>query len=309
MTPERFLKADKVFNALNPKGGEVPLQELAAAVEAWDKGFSAASVEATFHTCGATLGRVDRQAFYRWVYTVWSSLSDQVCRCPESPPPTVSFASNPNCCCCWSPQHYHAAMDDLHYTIMKMRHGITVPTSNQELTRLAESLPAPVAAAPTVQPRENTAPAAVPVWQASRAEETSPRSAEAFLAELAGPGSRTELPDSVREGPSRVELRRRYIEDNTHLVGERSETQLGRLHVISHAPPEAGRHGAHELASFGQLGGYVRRSNVVTELRCCQPQPHAPASQANPELKANPDPNPDRNPNMKRKAAETELGI
>lgn len=81
MTPERFRKAEQVFQALQPRGGEVPLEEIAAVVSAWDpkkEDFSADTVSATFHACGATLGRVDRQAFYHWVYSLWSGLSDQV---------------------------------------------------------------------------------------------------------------------------------------------------------------------------------------------------------------------------------------
>jgi len=83
MTPERFQKADKLFNGLHPKDGEVPLDEIASVVSAWDSAFSAVTVEATFHTCGATLGRVTRDAWYRWVYSVWSGLSDEV------PPPQL----------------------------------------------------------------------------------------------------------------------------------------------------------------------------------------------------------------------------
>jgi hypothetical protein len=113
-------------------------------------------------------------------------------------------------------------MDDLHYTIMKTRHGAVMSPPSQNL--YSETMPTPVAAT------------------------------------------------TAAAEPSTAERRRRYIEDNTVPLGQRRETQPARLHVLNHDRPDRD---ATELASFGPIGGYIRRCNVesaIVGVRNLQPR-------------------------------------
>jgi len=104
-------------------------------------------------------------------------------------------------------------MDDLHYTIMKTRHGAVMSPPSQNL--YSETMPTPVAAT------------------------------------------------TAAAEPSTAERRRRYIEDNTVPLGQRRETQPARLHVLNHDRPDRD---VTELASFGPIGGYIRRCNVESTI-------------------------------------------